>query len=320
MTDVLVSEDIRGPGMDDLAARFDVAMQPNAWRDAAKLFDALRDVRGLIVRNQTQVTADLLAAAPRLQVVGRAGVGLDNIDVVAAERAGVVVTFTPAENAISVAELAMGMMLSLSRKLCGADASTKAGGWERRAYTGGELYGKTLGLVGFGRIARLVADRAAAFGMFILAYDPYITDAPDGVTVVALDDLLSRADVISCHLPATHETSGMFNAALFGKCKLTALFINTSRGEVVDEAALIDALQQHRLAGAGLDVRADEPSPAGALNTMDNVILTPHIGAFTHEAQDRVVTRVCCDVAAVLEGRAPVSCATKITRPKRDRT
>jgi phosphoglycerate dehydrogenase-like enzyme/uncharacterized membrane protein YadS len=280
MPDVLVSEEVGGPALDALRAEFDVAVEPALWREAEALRARAADCRALVVRNQTRVTRELIGAAGRLEIVARAGVGLDNIDVPAATEAGVVVAYAPEQNAISVAELSMGMLLALARRLTAADRSTRAGGWERQAFTGVELYGKTVGIVGFGRIGFLLAMRARAFGMRVLAHDPYVS--PDAVTVsesgaelVGLDLLLARADVVSCHLPSTPETRGFFDARRFALMKPSAYFLNLARGEVVDEAALADALRAGRVAGAGLDVRAVEPPAPSPLDALDNVVLTP---------------------------------------------
>ena len=263
------------------------------------------------MRSQTRVTAEVIAGTGSLQVIGRAGAGLDNIDVPAATAAGIVVTSTPEQNALSVAELTLAMLVALARRLPGANADTKAGRWSRNEFTGTELFGKTLGLVGFGRIGFMVAMRARAFGMNILAHDELVSvDAPAVVearaTMVGLDQLLEQSDYVSCHLPATPQTRDLFNAGRFARMKRSAYFLNLARGEIVDEPALINALQSGAIAGAALDVRATEPPEPGPLNQMPNVILTPHIAAFTLEAQDRVLTAVCRDdVAAVLEGRLP---------------
>jgi D-3-phosphoglycerate dehydrogenase len=225
----------------------------------------------------------------------------------AASDAGVVVAFTPEQNAISVAELTIGLMLSLARMIPAADASAKTGKWERQAFTGTELFGKTLGLVGLGRIGFLVAMRARAFGMRIMAHDAFVSPdsvlvAEPGAALVSMDELLAQADVVSVHVPRTPQTERFIGAAAFAQMKPNALFINTSRGEVVDEPALIAALRQKRIAGAALDVRTAEPPTAREPETMPNVILTPHIAAFTVEGQARVVTSICRDVAAVLRG------------------
>ncbi len=303
----MVTENIVGPGMESLKRRFDVAFEPGLWKSPEKLREMISEFKAIIVRNQTRVTSELIASAPHLQVIGRAGAGLDNIDLDAATSAGIVVAYTPEQNAISVAELTIGMMLALARKIVPADQSTRAGEWKRQESTGIELYGKTLGLVGLGRIGYRVGARAKAFGMEIVAFDRYVN--PDAITVsesfarlLDWDALLGLADFVSCHVPLTLETAGLFGYDTFCKMKPTAYFINTSRGEVVDEEGLVQVLKEKRIAGAGLDVRQKEPPEKGLLSEMDNVILTPHIGAFTKEGQDRVVSSVCRDVAAILEG------------------
>lgn len=312
MADILISENVRGAAVDALCARFEVSLQPELWKSEAQLAEQIRNSRALIVRNQTPVTAELLAQAPELLVVGRAGVGLDNIDVKAAEEAGIVLASTPDQNAISAAELTMGMILSLARMIPAADHDTRQGNWNRQKFVGTELYGKTLGVVGAGKIGYLTARRAMAFGMKILAYDPYLS--PDNILLSDLraelsdlDELLCNADVVSCHLPATKETVGLMNSARFGKMKHGALFVNTSRGAVVVEADLVAALKSGVLGGAALDVRTKEPPAASELEALPNVILTPHIAAFTHEAQDRVTRAICDDVARVLDGKPAIN-------------
>lgn len=307
MPDILVTENIAGDEMEALKRAFAVSFQPELWKSPEKVLAALAGCRAIIVRNQTKVDRSLIRAAPQLQVIGRAGVGLDNVDAGAATEAGVVVAFTPEQNAISVAELALGMMLALARKIPAGDASTKGGRWDRAAFTGTELFGKTLGLVGLGRIGFLVAMRARAFGMRIVAHDAFVSPdsvlvAESGATLVSLEELLAQADVISVHVPKNAQTEKMFDAAKFAKMKPNALFVNTSRGEVVDEAALLTALRERKIAGAALDVRATEPPTAGELETLANVILMPHVAAFTAEGQGRVVSSICRDVAAVLRG------------------
>ena len=307
MTDVLVSENVGGEAMDALRQRFDVAFEPELWRDATQLAARIAGCRSLIVRNQTRVTADLLAAADAVCVIGRAGAGLDNIDVAAASDAGIVVTSTPDQNAVSVAEMTIGLMLCLARRLCAADASTRAGGWERQAFTGVELYRKTLGVLGLGRIGFLTAMRARAFGMDVCAHDPFVRPDSGIVTelrarLVGRDELAAMADFVVCHLPAGAGTRHSVDAAWLGRMKPTACFINTSRGEVVDEDALLEALVGQRIAGAALDVRGREPAGRDAFADLPNVVLTPHIAAFTKEAQRRVVATVCHDVSAVLRG------------------
>lgn len=320
MSEIVVSENITGAAMTELRSVQDVAFGPDLWQDAERLTDALRDARALIVRNQTQVTSDLIASAPRLEIIGRAGAGLDNIDTDAATAAGVVVSFTPSENSVSVAELVLGQMLTLVRRIPAAWHDTRSGGWDRVQFTGGELFQKTLGIVGLGRIGRLVAERARAFGMTLIAHDDFIDPGSDfvrdlEVRLVTLDELLSSSDFVSLHVPLTDETRGLFSTQQFARMKTSAFLLNASRGEVVDEPALIAALQDESIAGAALDVRETEPPGPGPLSEMDNVLLTPHIGAFTREAQERVVATVCHDVTAVLSG-GEASSAVGITRPQ----
>ena len=308
MGDILVSEAVAGREMDALKSSFDVAYEPELFKNPRRLKELLPQYKALIVRNQTQVNADLLASAgPNLRVIGRAGVGLDNVDHEAASKAGIVVTFAPEQNSISVAELALGLMLSLARMIPAADRSTKTGGWDRKRFTGTELFGKTLGVVGLGRIGFLTAMRARAFGMDVLVHDTQVnpdafTVAETRATLVTLSDLLRRSDFVTAHVPETPATIKLFNDERFALMKPSAFFINTSRGKIVDEDALVRALREKRIAGAGLDVRGKEPPAPGALEEMDNVILTPHVAAFTEEGQARVVTCVCRDVAAVLRG------------------
>ncbi|MDX1673167.1 MAG: hydroxyacid dehydrogenase [Longimicrobiales bacterium] len=316
MPDILVSEDVGGPALSALGGRYEVVVEPELWRRPDALARRIRGCRALIVRNQTQVTSGLLAAAEDLEVVGRAGAGLDNVDVEAATAVDVRVCYAPEQNALSVAELGMGMLLALARRLVPADRSTRAGYWDRQEHTGIELHGRTLGVIGFGRIGFLMAMRARAFGMTVLAHDPFL--GPDHVTLVAagaelvgLEELLGRADAVTCHLPSTPGTRGLLNAERFGRMKSGALFLNLSRGDVVEEAALIEALEAGQIGGAGLDVRAAEPPAASPLDRLDNVILTPHIGAFTEEAQHRVVAAVCRDIRRVLEGEQPMYAANR---------
>jgi D-3-phosphoglycerate dehydrogenase / 2-oxoglutarate reductase len=321
MPDILVSEQMHGAAFEALRSRFAVQLDPELWKRPDLLTEKVKSCRALIVRNQTPVTAALIDAAAELVVIGRAGVGLDNVDIKHAEQTGIVVAFTPDQNAISVAEIAMGMMLALARNLPSADRETKSGSWHRHKFMGTELYGKTLGIIGAGKIGYLTARRATAFGMRILAYDPFLS--PDNILLseiqaelVELDELLARADVISCHLPSTAQTAGLLNRERFGRMKPGALLINTSRGKVVNEPDLVEALKAGIVGGAALDVRAKEPPEPGELERLDNVILTPHIAAFTREAQDRVTRAVCEDVGRVLEGKPAIS-AVGSTIPRR---
>lgn len=309
MPDVLITENIVGAEMDALRANFDCTFAPDLWKQSDELHSIIGNYKALIVRNQTQVTNELLTVATNLQVIGRAGVGLDNVDLQAATERGIVVAFTPEQNANSVAELTIGLILALARKIPAADRDTKSGGWKRQQFTGSEILGKTLGVVGFGRIGVSAANKARALGMDIVAYDPFVDEdslkaLETRTAMTSLENVLQQSDFISCHLPATKSTLNLFDESKFALMKPSAFFINTSRGEVVNESALIQALQENKIAGAALDVRAQEPPAHSPLAEMENVILLPHIGAFTREGQTRVVTAVCKDVAAVLNGEA----------------
>jgi D-3-phosphoglycerate dehydrogenase len=324
MPDILVTENISGAAMEKLRGSFSVAFEPELWKSPDALKRRIGEFIALIVRNQTKVDAELMDAASKLQVIGRAGVGLDNVDVDAASARGIVVCFTPEQNSLSVAELTLGLMLSLARRIPQANNSAHQGKWERQNFTGVELFGKTLGLIGLGRIGSLAAARASAFGMDILVHDPQMR--PDSLpvihsraTLVSLDDLLSLSDYVSIHVPETRQTKNLLNDQRLARMKPTAFLINTSRGGVIEEAALIRALREKKIAGAALDVRATEPPAPSELEQMDNVILLPHIAAFTDEGQRRVVECVCTDVAAVLRGE-PARSFVNFARPKRETT
>jgi D-3-phosphoglycerate dehydrogenase len=313
-TDILVSEDFESPVLDQLAKRYSVHRDPALWRDPLALRKKVGEARALMVRNQTQVNRELLEGAHNLLAIGRVGVGLDNIDLEAATARGVVVVAPLGANAVSVAELTIGLILSLARKIAFADRSTRNGGWERKACTGMEIAGKTLAICGMGRVGRLVAARARAFEMNIRIYDPFLKPAstaptePNTTLCEQFHDALAGADFVTVHSPLTTETRGMFGRAAFAAMKQGSFFINTARGGVVNEAALIDALQSKHLAGAALDVREVEPPKArGALEAMDQVILTPHIAGFTSEAQNRSLEAVCSDLDLLLSGKAAVN-------------
>ena len=321
MTDVVVSENISGPAMDAFRNEHAVVYDPDLWKSPERLKGLLAEARALIVRNQTKVTADVIGAAPQLRVIARAGVGYDNIDVAAASAAGVVVTYTPAANAVSVAELAIGLMLAFARNIPAAHAHAAAGGWTRIQYMGRELAGATLGVVGFGRIGQMTAKRAKAFDMRVVASDAFLQPGAPALAAMAaellpLDELLAAADFVSIHVPLTPETDGLVGAEQLAKMKRTAVLINTSRGEVVDEPALLAALESKQIAGAALDVRRKEPPQPGAMEKLPNVVLLPHLGAFTHEAQSRVIDAVCRDVRAVLAGQ-PAEEFVNFPEPKR---
>ena len=264
MSDVLVTENIQGVSMNRLIQEHDVEFDAYLWQNIDLLKQKIQNTRALIVRNQTKVDRELIDAAPELKIIARAGAGLDNVDTEYAHEKGIVVCFTPDANSLSVAELTIGLMLALMRKIPEARQDTLTGGWNRLKFTGTELYGKSFGLIGLGRIGSLTATRAKAFGMNILAADPFLkADAPQlkklNATLLSLDDLLAESDVVSCHSPLTPDTRKMLTYQHFRRMKSDAFFINTSRGEVVDERGLTQALLEHKLAGAALDVRETEP-------------------------------------------------------------
>lgn len=321
--DILITEDLQSPAIDRLEEKYKIVREPSLWKDEARLKSAAGQARAVLVRNQTRMNAEVLAGAPNLLGIGRVGVGLDNIDVAAATKLGVVVVSPLNANAVSVAELTMSLVLALARRIPQADRSTKAGGWDRKGCTGMELEGKLLGLCGFGRIGRLVAGRARAFGMRLAVFDPYVkADAPalresEARYCARLEDLLAAADFVSVHLPLTPETNHLFSDAAFKAMKRGAFFINTSRGGVMDERALSGALSGEHLGGAALDVRETEPPVAGGgFESLPNVILTPHVGAFTVEAQRRTFDAVASDVDLLLSGQAAVN-YVNIDRPHR---
>ena len=306
---VLISEDVTGSGIERLKKRYLVQTDADLWKKDAELMKAIQGADALIVRNQTKVTAALLSKATTLQVIGRAGVGYDNIDVQAANQTGVVVSYSPEENAISVAEHVLGLLLALARKIPGADRSVKNGKWERKKYHGIELLGKTLGILGLGKIGARVALRAKAFGMRLLTYEAFLPTThlhftETGACLVSFDQLLAESDFLTVHLPLNEKTRGMLNIKAFEKMKPTAFLINTSRGEIVVEKDLVKALQEGKLAGAALDVRETEPPPAESpLYALENVILTPHTAGLTYEAQEKVVDAIAEDVDRVLSGQ-----------------
>ncbi|MPZ65137.1 MAG: phosphoglycerate dehydrogenase [Pseudonocardiaceae bacterium] len=273
--------------------------------DRPALFEALADADALLVRSATKVDGEALSHAPRLTVVARAGVGLDNVEVAAATERGVMVVNAPTSNVVSAAEHAVALLLAVARRVPAADASLRDGQWKRSAFSGVELSGKTVGIVGLGKIGQLFAQRVAAFGTKLIAYDPYIAPARAaqlGIELVNLDELLSRADAISIHLPKTPETRGLIGADQLAKTKQGVIVINAARGGLVDEQALADAVRDGQVGGAGIDVFASEPTTESPLFELPQVVVTPHLGASTGEAQDRAGTEVAHSVLAALRG------------------
>jgi D-3-phosphoglycerate dehydrogenase / 2-oxoglutarate reductase len=273
--------------------------------DRPALLAAVADVDALLVRSATKVDAEVLGAAPKLKVVARAGVGLDNVQVPAATTRGVMVVNAPTSNIVSAAEHAIALLLSTLRNVPAADASLRAGEWKRNTYTGVELNGKTVGVVGLGKIGQLVAQRLAAFGTEIIAFDPYVAPpraAQLGIELVSLDGLLERADVISIHLPKTPETLGLIGKDQLAKTKPGVVIVNAARGGLVDEDALAEAVRCGHVGGAGVDVYVTEPTTASPLFELPGVVVTPHLGASTWEAQDRAGTDVARSVLLALAG------------------
>jgi D-3-phosphoglycerate dehydrogenase len=273
--------------------------------DRPALFRALSEADALMVRSATKVDAEALRNAPRLKVVARAGVGLDNVDVQAATTAGVMVVNAPTSNIVSAAEHAVALLLAVARRVPAADASLRGGEWKRSSFTGVELAGKTVGVIGLGRIGQLFAQRIAAFGTELIAYDPYVsaaTAAQLGIELVDLDELLARSDVISVHLPKTPETRGLLGVKQLAKVKPGVLIINAARGGLIDEPALAAAIRDGQVAGAGIDVFDTEPTTFSPLFELPQVVVTPHLGASTAEAQDRAGTDVARSVLLALRG------------------
>jgi D-3-phosphoglycerate dehydrogenase / 2-oxoglutarate reductase len=300
---VLIAEELSPATVEALGPDFEIRYVDGS--DRAALLAAIAEADALLVRSATQVDAEAIGAARRLRVVARAGVGLDNVDVRAATQAGVMVVNAPTSNIVSAAELAVALILATARRVPLANATLKAGRWKRSAFTGTELFEKTLGVVGLGRIGVLVAQRLAAFGMNVVAYDPYVSSARAGqlgVRLVGLDELLATADVLTVHLPKTPETVGLLGADAFRKVKPNVIVVNAARGGIVDEPALYAALKEGRVAGAGLDVFASEPCTDSPLFELDSVVVTPHLGASTEEAQERAGVSVARSVRLALAG------------------
>jgi D-3-phosphoglycerate dehydrogenase len=257
-----------------------------------QLLVELPNYDGMVVRSRTKVRKDLIDVCPNLKVIVRGGAGLDTIDHEYAKSKGIAVMNTPLANSKSVAELAIGYMLMLARSLYAASATMKAEKWEKKAFNGDEIGGKTLGLIGIGNIGKETARRAIAMDMTVVAYDPYVNEVPDGIKLVSLDELLAQADYISLHLPKTKESTNMIGAEQFAKMKNGVRIVNCARGGIVNEDALYEALTNGKVAGAALDVFNEEPPTDWKLAKLDNVIASPHIGAATKEAQARVGAEV----------------------------
>jgi D-3-phosphoglycerate dehydrogenase len=301
---VLIADDLSPRAVEVLSAHPDVSVEVKTGLKGPDLKAALAGVHGLAVRSATKVTAEVLEAAGDLRIIGRAGIGVDNIDVKAASRRGVIVMNTPSGNAVTTAEHALFLLCSLARHIPQATASMKAGKWDKKSFSGTELYEKTLGVVGLGNIGRIVADRARGLRMKVVAYDPFLSpEAAErlGVELVGLDELWQRADMITIHTPLTNDTRGLVGAASIAKMKDDVLIVNCARGGIVDEAALLKGLDSGKVGGAALDVFVDEPPPKDhPLVAHPRVICTPHLGASTEEAQEKVAIEVAEQLVAYL--------------------
>jgi len=300
---VLIAEELSPATVEALGPDFEIRQVDGA--DRAALLPALKDAHAVLIRSATKMDEEALKAAPSLKVIARAGVGLDNVDIKAATNQGVMVVNAPTSNVISAAELAIGHIMSLARNIPAAQASMQAGKWQRSAFSGVELYEKTIGIIGLGRIGTLVAQRLAGFGATLIGYDPYVTQARAeqiGVELVDMDALMQRSDFITIHIPKLPETTGMISTEQFAKAKPNLRIVNCSRGGIIDEAALYQALVSGQIAGAGLDVFVSEPPTGSPLIGLENIQLTPHLGASTEEAQEKAGISVARSVRLALAG------------------
>lgn len=306
MARVLVSDPITAAGIDLFKeAGFEVEVKTDCTPE--ELQEKIKTADALIVRSQTKVTANLLDAAERLKAIGRAGVGVDNVDVETATKKGIVVLNAPDGNTLATTELTVGMILAVARNIPQAHASLKSGAWDRKKYTGIEVNRKVLGVVGMGRIGTEVSKRMLAMGMIVNAYDPFMTQAKAesiGVNLVDLDTIITESDFITVHTPLTPETKGLFGAKEFARMKKGVRVVNCARGGIYDEAALVAAIEQGQVAGAAFDVYPEEPPKSRALIDLPQVVVTPHLGASSVEAQENVAIDVAMEVIKVLKGQS----------------
>lgn len=304
---ILVSDPLAESGLRILREQPDTEVDVRIGLSPEELLALIGEYDALVIRSHTRVTAEVIEAAHRLKVIGRAGVGTDNIDVAAATKRGIIVMNSPTGNTVSAAEHTMTLLLALSRNIAQANAALRAGQWERSRFVGVEVYGKTLGILGLGRIGSEVAKRARAFGMKVLGTDPFISQSGAerlGVQLVEFDELLKNADYITIHVPLTQDTYHLFDAKAFSKMKRNARLINCARGGIVDEEALIEALKTGQIAGAALDVFEDEPQINTRLVELPHVLATPHLGASTEEAQENISIEIATQCLNALRGRA----------------
>jgi D-3-phosphoglycerate dehydrogenase len=304
VSSILITEEIAQSGIDILKnAGFEVDIKLKLSKE--ELLKAIKGKSALIIRSATNVDKDVIEASDHLVVIGRAGIGLDNVDVAAATKKGIMVVNAPESNIISAAEHTIGLMLAQARNIPKAHESLISGKWERSKFEGVELHGKTLGIIGLGRVGALVAQRGHAFGMRLVAYDPYISKERAkmmNVEMLDLKELMSQSDFITIHLPKTPETIGLINAEVLNLAKPTVRIVNTARGGIIDEKALYDFLVEHPLAGAALDVFSKEPPEFKELLTLDNIVVTPHLGASTKEAQDKAGVTIAQQILLALKG------------------
>ena len=297
---ILISEDVWGTPFQKLEGSFPITRNDDLWNNPEELKASLKDVTALVVRNRTKVTAEIIAAAPKLKVIARAGVGLDNIDIKAADAAGVVVVAGLGANAVSVGELTLGLALALLRNVPGHDVATRDGGWVRTP--GRELSGLTWGLLGCGATGLATAKLLQGFGCSVIGYDPYAKNLSN-IELTTFEDVLKRSDVVSIHMPATAETNGSINATSLALMKPDAIIVNVGRGEVINEADLIAALKARTIAGAALDVRVQEPPAKGEMEEIPNLILTPHVAGITKESQLRINQILTSNIELVLNSK-----------------
>ena len=297
---ILISEDVWGTPFQKLEGSLPITRNDDLWNKPEELKASLKDATALVVRNRTKITAEIIAAAPKLKVIARAGVGLDNIDIKAADAAGVVVVAGLGANAVSVGELTLGLALALLRNVPGHDVATRNGGWVRTP--GRELSGLTWGLLGCGATGLATAKLLQGFGCSVIGYDPYAKNLAN-IELTTFEDVLKRSDVVSIHMPSTAETNGSINATSLALMKPDAIIVNVGRGEVINEADLIAALKAKTIAGAALDVRAQEPPVKGEMEEIPNLILTPHVAGITKESQLRINQILTSNIELVLNSK-----------------
>lgn len=317
---ILISEDVWGAPFEKLGGSFPILREDNLWQDPELLKEKIKDAKALVVRNRTQVTAEIIAAAPNLRVIARAGVGLDNIDLKAADAAGVVVVAGLGANAVSVGELTLGLALAALRNIPAHDVATREGKWNRTA--GRELSGLTWGLLGCGATGMATAKLIQGFNCKVLGYDPYVKAddsrlAPLNMSMHSLEEVLAGADVVSIHMPSTPQTNNTINTATLALMKPSVVIVNVGRGEVINEADLITALKAKTISAAALDVRAQEPPVVGELETLPNVILAPHVAGITTESQLRINQILTANIELLLTGKAAINAVGSIKESTR---